>query len=104
MKNLFFLCSLFFFLSACNTEEKKLDMATEVDKTVESTSKADFAIVIHGGAGTILKKNMSDEMEVAYKVVLEKAIRTGYEILNNGGTSLDAVTKTINVMEGLSAF
>ncbi len=63
-----------------------------------------FAIVIHGGAGTILKKNMSAEMETAYKQKLEEAIRVGYKILKNGGTSLDAVTKTINVMEDSPLF
>lgn len=64
----------------------------------------DFAIVIHGGAGTILKKNMTPEKEEAYKAVLEKAIKTGYDILNNGGSSLDAVEKTINIMEDSPLF
>ena len=69
----------------------------------ESTSKEekinDFAIIIHGGAGTILKKNMTDEMEATYKAKLEEAIKVGYTILKNGGTSTDAVLKTIQVME-----
>lgn len=47
---------------------------------------------------------MTPEREAAYKAVLEEAIRTGYDILNNGGTSLDAVTKTINVMEDSPLF
>lgn len=64
----------------------------------------DFAIVIHGGAGTILRENMSSEDEAAYKSKLEEAIRTGYEILKNGGSSLDAVEKTINVMEDSPLF
>ncbi|MEM9679787.1 MAG: isoaspartyl peptidase/L-asparaginase [Bacteroidota bacterium] len=64
----------------------------------------DFAIVIHGGAGTILKKNMTPEKEAAYRAKLEEAIRVGYEILKNGGTSLDAVEKTINVMEDSPLF
>ncbi|MGC1471975.1 MAG: isoaspartyl peptidase/L-asparaginase [Psychroserpens sp.] len=66
--------------------------------------KAEFAIIIHGGAGTILKKNMTSEKEAAYKAKLEEAIRVGYEILINGGTSLDAVEKTINVMEDSPLF
>ncbi|PQJ76215.1 beta-aspartyl-peptidase [Polaribacter gangjinensis] len=68
-----------------------------------STSKEekinDFAIIIHGGAGTILKKNMTDEKEAAYKAKLEEAIKVGYNILKNGGTSTEAVLKTIQVME-----
>ena len=46
-----------------------------------NSNKVDFAIVVHGGAGTILKKNMSDEMELAYKLKLEEAINAGYNIL-----------------------
>lgn len=104
MKHLIYFCSILFLLAACNSEEKKRDMAVDVENATENMTKADFAIVIHGGAGTILKKNMTDEMEAAYKEVLENAIRTGYEILNNGGSSLDAVTKTINVMEDSPLF
>ncbi len=47
---------------------------------------------------------MTPEKEVAYKAKLEEAIRVGYDILKNGGTSLDAVTKTINVMEDSPLF
>ncbi|MDA9289958.1 isoaspartyl peptidase/L-asparaginase, partial [Polaribacter sp.] len=59
----------------------------------------DFAIVIHGGAGTILKKNMTKEKEQAYKEKLAAAIKVGHTILKNGGTSQEAVLKTIQVME-----
>lgn len=58
-----------------------------------------ITLVIHGGAGTITRKNMSPEMEKAYTAVLDQALQTGYTILKNGGTSLDAVTATIQVME-----
>jgi beta-aspartyl-peptidase (threonine type) len=63
-----------------------------------------FGIVIHGGAGTILKKNMSPEIEAAYNQKLEEAIRVGHEILKNGGTSLEAIKKTINIMEDSPLF
>ncbi len=63
-----------------------------------------FAIVIHGGAGTILKKNMTPEKEAAYKAKLTEAIKTGYAILKNGGSSLDAVEKTITIMENSPLF
>ena len=74
----------------------------------ESTSKEekinDFAIIIHGGAGTILKKNMIDDMEAAYKAKLEEAIKVGHTILKNGGSSQEAVLKTIQVMEDSPLF
>ncbi|MDB4210005.1 isoaspartyl peptidase/L-asparaginase, partial [Polaribacter sp.] len=52
-----------------------------------------------GGAGTILKKNMTKEKEQAYKETLAAAIKVGHTILKNGGTSQEAVLKTIQVME-----
>jgi L-asparaginase / beta-aspartyl-peptidase len=58
-----------------------------------------FLFVMHGGAGTILRKNMTPEMEKQYRATLEEALRTGYGILRSGGTSLDAVEKSIRVLE-----
>ena len=51
------------------------------------TKDVEYAIVIHGGAGTILKKNMSDEMENAYIQKMEEAINAGYNILEKNGSS-----------------
>ena len=47
---------------------------------------------------------MTPEKEAEYNKVLEEAIRVGYDILKNGGTSLDAVEKTINIMEDSPLF
>ena len=69
-----------------------------------NNNKVDFAIVIHGGAGTILKKNMSNEMELAYKLKLEEAIDAGYSILENNGSSKDAVEETIKILENSELF
>ena len=63
-----------------------------------------FGIVIHGGAGTILKENMTLEFEEKYKNALREAVLIGYEILNNGGTSEKAVEKTINYLEDSPLF
>ncbi len=63
-----------------------------------------FGLVIHGGAGTILKKNMTLEKEAAYVSKLTEALETGYKILENGGKSLDAVEKVINIMENSPLF
>ena len=56
-----------------------------------NNSKDNFGIVIHGGAGTISKNNMTEEMEKNYKNALKEAVLIGYEILNNGGSSQDAI-------------
>ncbi|MBR9989466.1 MAG: isoaspartyl peptidase/L-asparaginase [Gemmatimonadetes bacterium] len=63
-----------------------------------------FGMVIHGGAGTITRATMTDEMEAQYRAVLEQALRTGYEILERGGSSLDAVEATVRVMEDAPMF
>ena len=63
-----------------------------------------IAIVIHGGAGTILKENMTPELESAYLDKLEEAVLTGYEILKNGGSSQSAVEETIKIMEDSPLF
>ena len=63
-----------------------------------------YVMVIHGGAGTILKKNMTPEKEAAFKSSLHKAIETGYKVLHTGGSSIDAVEATIRVLEDDSLF
>ncbi len=57
------------------------------------------AIVVHGGAGTILRENMSAESEEAYRTALEHALRTGHAVLTAGGSSVDAVVAAIQTME-----
>ena len=63
-----------------------------------------IGIVIHGGAGTILKENMTPELESAYLQKLEEAVKTGYQILQEGGTSQKAVEETIKIMENSPLF
>jgi len=95
-----FICS--FFINC--TDKKQLKADEKISISEDTDEKINFGIVIHGGAGTILKENMSDSLEAAYNQVLEQAIRTGYDILKNGGTSLEAIAKTINIMEDSPLF
>ena len=67
-------------------------------------SENNIAIVIHGGAGTILKENMTPELEAAYLGKLEEAVMTGYDILKSGGSSQLAVKETIKIMEDSPLF
>ncbi len=64
----------------------------------------EYVLVIHGGAGTILKENMSSEKEQLYRNKLKEALETGQAILADGGTSIDAITATIMVMENSPLF
>ncbi len=90
------------FLACDNSAEKQLQ--SQSDNTENADTTDNFGIVIHGGAGTILKENMSDSLEKAYKAKLEEAIKTGHEILANGGSAMEAVQRTINVMEDSPLF
>lgn len=58
-----------------------------------------YVMVIHGGAGTILKKNMTAEQEHAFHDVLTQALKAGYAELKAGKSSLDAVEAAIIIME-----
>ena len=64
-----------------------------------SAQQKKYVMVIHGGAGTILKKNMSPEKEAAYIAALTKALNAGYAEIKAGKSSLDAVEATIHVLE-----
>lgn len=59
-------------------------------------------IVIHGGAGNI--GNMSPAEENAYREKLSEALDAGYTVLENGGTSLEAVVAAVNIMEDSPLF
>ncbi|RYD78978.1 MAG: isoaspartyl peptidase/L-asparaginase [Sphingobacteriales bacterium] len=64
-----------------------------------SAQQKKYVMVIHGGAGTILKKNMTPEKEAAYIAVLTQALKVGYAKIQEGKTSLDAVEATIHILE-----
>jgi beta-aspartyl-peptidase (threonine type) len=55
-------------------------------------------LVIHGGAG-VTPKEVTPEKEKLIRAGLQKALETGYAVLKAGGSSLDAVSKTIVVLE-----
>lgn len=56
-------------------------------------------IALHGGAGTILKANMTPEKEAAYHDALRECLEAGLKILRTGGTALDAVTASVMALE-----
>ena len=58
-----------------------------------------FSLAIHGGAGTILKEDMTPELEQAYITGLEEALAAGYAVLEEGGSAVNAVKASIVVLE-----
>ena len=94
------LFALFLCIYACSTPSQE-SIATAKAGIQKAPA---YAIVIHGGAGTITKANMTDEKEKAFREKLNEALEVGETILKNGGTSADAVTQTIMVMENSPLF
>ena len=63
-----------------------------------------IALAIHGGAGTILKSNMTAELEKEYRHALENALQAGWQIIQSGGDSLDAVETSVCKLENNPLF
>ena len=67
-------------------------------------SQKKYVVVIHGGAGTILKKDMSPELEEQYRAKLKEALTQSYQKIKEGKSSLEAVEAAIVVMEDSPLF
>ncbi|WP_407535357.1 isoaspartyl peptidase/L-asparaginase family protein [Elizabethkingia miricola] len=63
-----------------------------------------YIVVIHGGAGTLLKKDMPPELERQYKEKLKEALYKAYEKVQQGQTAIEAVEAAIVVMENSPLF
>jgi beta-aspartyl-peptidase (threonine type) len=58
-----------------------------------------YTLVIHGGAGTILKEDMTPNLEKAYMDGLNQALEAGFAVLEEGGTAVNAVKASLVVLE-----
>jgi beta-aspartyl-peptidase (threonine type) len=58
-----------------------------------------FTLAVHGGAGTILKADMTPELEEAYQTGLQQALRAGFAVLEQGGSAVNAIKATIVMLE-----
>jgi L-asparaginase / beta-aspartyl-peptidase len=63
-----------------------------------------FGMAIHGGAGTLPQAEMSSAAEHNYRAALSEAIDAGYALLRDGGTSMDAVTRAVVLLEDCPLF
>lgn len=83
---------IFTFITACKME-KESHIQEDVAKRPE------YALVIHGGAGTINRADMSAEQEAAYLAALDAALEAGKSVLASGGSALEAIEAAIVLME-----
>jgi isoaspartyl peptidase/L-asparaginase-like protein (Ntn-hydrolase superfamily) len=61
-------------------------------------------LAIHGGAGTITRRELTPRLEKEYCAALAAALRSGYAVLERGGSSMDAVTAAVVVLEDSPLF
>ncbi len=70
----------------------------------QSADAAPHGLIIHGGAGAGSRATISAELEADMRSSMAAALTAGYQVLDEGGTSLDAVTAAILILEDATAF
>ncbi len=63
-----------------------------------------YVVVIHGGAGNIVKENYTQEKIDAYTQKLQEALDATEKIVKNGGSAIDAVCAAIIILEDSPLF
>jgi len=71
---------------------------------ISAQEKPKFGLILHGGAGSIKKGQLSQQQEDEYNKVITQCLQTGYKILEEGRPALDAVEAVINIMEDSPLF
>jgi beta-aspartyl-peptidase (threonine type) len=94
MKTLFLVCALLASAALADAQEQG---RSTIHPNPMNQKK--FALAVHGGAGTIERDKMTADKEREYRSGLEKALRAGYDVLNTGGSSLDATEAAVRALE-----
>jgi beta-aspartyl-peptidase (threonine type) len=94
MKTSFLVCAALVSAALADAPER-----SKTDNPSNSMNKNIFALAIHGGAGTIERGKMTAEKEREYRAGLENSLRAGHDILEHGGSSLDAAEAAVRVLE-----
>ncbi len=92
------------FLVGCQNSEPTEAQSLNSNSVEKENASQTFGIVIHGGAGTITRENMTDSLQKVYEAKLTEAVVAGHEILKNGGSAIDAVQTSIVIMEDSPLF
>jgi beta-aspartyl-peptidase (threonine type) len=93
-----YVCLFGLILFACKPQHEEKSPSTE------NIHQGEIALVIHGGAGTILKENMTPQLEAEYQAKLQEAVKLGYTLLQEGKSSLDAVEAVLRILEDSPLF
>ena len=76
-----------------------LALSASTASAQETPEGQPWAIAIHGGAGTILREDMSAEEEAGYRAALQQALDAGAKVLREGGSAVEAVQAAVVPME-----
>ncbi|TQF13834.1 isoaspartyl peptidase/L-asparaginase [Myxococcus llanfairpwllgwyngyllgogerychwyrndrobwllllantysiliogogogochensis] len=85
-------------MGCTSAESARVDDA-RLTQEGSAARKPRWGLVIHGGAGVISRENLSAEREAEVRAVLQQALQAGHSVLAQGGSSLDAVTAAIRILE-----
>lgn len=96
-----FIIAIPFALVTCvfASDTKVAEKRPTAPATTMKANEKKLGLIVHGGAGTIDRGKMSPDDEREYRAGLESALRKGWEILQKGGPSLDAVEAAVRVLE-----
>jgi len=81
-----------------------LIVAVSAKAQAPSEKNPSTVLVIHGGAGTLRKKNMKPKQERAYRRTMEQALKKGQRMLKHGASSLDVVEAVVTLLEDSPLF
>ena len=73
--------------------------AISATSSADAETKRPLAIAIHGGAGVIAREQLGPDDGASYRAGLAEALDAGYAVLERGGSSLDAVTTAVRILE-----
>ncbi len=73
--------------------------ASAQDDDMQSPGEGGWSLTIHGGAGVILRENLTQKKDTEIRAALTRALDAGSQVLADGGTAMDAVQATIIVLE-----
>jgi L-asparaginase / beta-aspartyl-peptidase len=87
---------------ACQSSSDRSDDAASGGPA--RTPRVQWGMVVHGGAGTIAREQLTGEREREYRAALTEALRAGHGVLEAGGHGLDAVVTTLQLLEDSPLF
>lgn len=86
-------------LTRCAALGLGLSLAVSAVSASVSPQVRPFGLAVHGGAGVIVRAEMTPEAEAAHRAALQAALDAGYRVLETGGSATDAVIAAVQILE-----